>query len=171
MQPETGIKPWQWVVTVVVIILIVLGGIYLFKGNGGSSTSTTETPTSTEPASNTPAAGANGLIVAPQFPGNIVYVSTVQLAQPGLVVIYKDNAGVPGAVIGSKAFPVGINPGQINLTQSMVDGGTYYAALFSDVNGNGKFDPATDTAVNDAAGQAILKSFRASANAASNVKG
>ena len=36
MQPSTGIKAWQWVVTVVVIIVIIIIGIWVF-GNKGAA--------------------------------------------------------------------------------------------------------------------------------------
>ena len=35
MQSEnSGIKPWQWVVTIIVIIIIVVLGFWLFSKNG-----------------------------------------------------------------------------------------------------------------------------------------
>lgn len=165
MNPEqsSGSKTWQWIVAVVIVILIVILGYYLLKSSGGNgSSSAPVTSTSTTPSS--PVASNNGLVVADQFPGNIVYVSSVQLAAPGFVVIQANNNGTPGAVIGSKAFPSGINPGQINLTTSMVDGGMYYASLYADTAGTGVFNASVDQPITDANGNAIMKIFHASAN-------
>ena len=88
----------------------------------------------------------------------------MQLASPGFVVVQTQTAGAPGKVIGSQYFKAGINPGQINLTQSMLDGSSYYAVLYGDTNGNGVFDPTTDVPVKDAAGNIIMKIFHATSN-------
>jgi len=164
MNPEqstSGSKAWAWIIGVIIVIIIVILGYYLMKGNGNSSN--TAPVTTTTPAASTVASN-NGIVIADQFPGNIVYVSSVQLAAPGFVVIQADNNGTPGAVIGSKAFPAGINPGQINLSKSMVDGGTYYAALYADTAGTGIFNASVDQPITDANGNAIMKIFHASAN-------
>jgi hypothetical protein len=160
-QSSNGVKPWVWIVIVIVIILIIIFGYYLLKGSGTPApvpmTSTATTAAST-------VASNNGIVIADQFPGNIVYVSSVQLAAPGFVVIKADNNGTPGTVIGSKAFPAGINPGQINLITSMIDGGTYYAALYADTAGTGVWNASVDQPITDANGNAIMKIFHASAN-------
>ena len=164
MNPEqstSGSKAWAWIIGVIIVIIIVILGYYLMKGNGNSSN--TAPVTTTTPAASTVASN-NGIVIADQFPGNIVYVSSVQLAAPGFVVIQADNNGTPCAVIGSKAFPAGINPGQINLSKSMVDGGTYYAALYADTAGTGIFNASVDQPITDANGNAIMKIFHASAN-------
>ncbi len=160
---SNGVKVWQWVVGVIILILVVVLGIYLFSGSSSAPQAVT-TPTETETTPTSTVSANNGIVIADQFPGNIVYVSSVQLAAPGFVVIMANNAGKPGAVIGSKAFPKGINPGQINLTKSMVDGGVYYAALFSDTAGTGVYSASADKAVVDAKGTPIMKIFHASSN-------
>jgi hypothetical protein len=52
----------------------------------------------------------------------------------------------------------------------MVDGGTYYAVMYSD-NGNQKFDATLDKPLMDASGNIILKIFHASASVSSQIKG
>jgi hypothetical protein len=166
MQPEntSGIKPWQWVVTIIVIIIIVILGFWLFSKNGSSTPTQnnlgTGTTTSTVPASTE----ANSVVVTDQYPGNVVYISSVRLAKPGFVVIQKNNGGIPGAVIGTQYFAAGINPGKITLTSSTIDGGLYYASLYSDTVGNQKFDITKDTLVQDSHGTAIIETFHALAN-------
>src|SRR3990167_7106451 len=97
---QGGIKAWQWVVTVIVIIILIILGYTMFKSNPSANL----TPTDTLEPTATDINEVNRVVVSDQFPGNIVYISSVQLANPGFVVIRKDNAGTPGDVIGSMYF-------------------------------------------------------------------
>ncbi|MDE2188819.1 MAG: hypothetical protein KGJ35_03810 [Patescibacteria group bacterium] len=161
MQPENqGMKGWQWAVTIIVIIIIIALGYWLFS-RSGSNTSTNNTSTEVSSSTAPVATEANSLVVTDQYPGNVVYVSSVRLAQPGFVAIQKNNNGTPGAVIGSQYFPAGINPGKINLTAATLDGGTYYASLYSDNLGNQKFDATKDMVINDSHGNPIVETFHA----------
>jgi hypothetical protein len=166
MQPEnsSGIKPWQWIVTVIVIIIIVILGYWLFSKNGSSTSTSSEIGTSTTASSVPASTEANSVVVTDQYPGNVVYISSVRLSSPGFVVIQKDNGGTPGAVIGTQYFPVGINPGKITLTSPTVDGGLYYASLFIDSVGSQKFDITKDAVINDSHGNPIIETFHALAN-------
>ena len=166
MQPETssGIKPWQWIVTIVVIIIIVVLGYWLFSKNGSSNTTPSAVSTSTTTSSAPASTEANSLVVTDQYPGNVVYVSSVRLANPGFVVVQKDNGGTPGAVIGTQYFPAGINPGKITLNSPTVDGGLYYASLYSDTVGNQQFDSTKDSLIQDSHGNSIIETFHALAN-------
>ncbi len=168
MEPSTGIKTWQWVVTVIVIIILIIIGILVF-GNGKETTGddvTTETPTTDTTAS----AESNRVVMGDQFPGNVVFISSVQLDNGGWVVIHKDNAGTPGEIIGSQYFDKGINTGKVTLTKSTVDGGLYYAMLHSD-DGDKKFDATKDLPLKDSKGAVIMKMFRASAAVGAGLKG
>ena len=148
--------------TIIVIIIIVILGYWLFSKN---SSSTPQPVTSTATTPTTPVATeANSVVVTDQYPGNVVYVSSVRLASPGFVVIQKNNSGTPGAVIGTQYFAAGINPGKITLTSPTVDGGLYYASLYSDSVGSQKFDITKDTLVQDSHGTAIIETFHALAN-------
>lgn len=140
----TGIASWQWIVSIIVIIALIVLGIYFFTGD---STSTTVTPGENSPALNT--SGINRLIVTDQYPGKIVFITTVQLAQPGFINITKDVAGTPGVVIGTQTFEKGINTGKITLSETTVDGATYHALLY--------YTDAKDTVLID-------KTFKASVN-------
>lgn len=157
MEPNQGIKTWQWVVTVIVIIILIVLGYYLFKGN--DTEQVTETPSDTTEVS-TDANEVNRIVVSDQYPGNVVYISSVQLANGGWVNIHKNDAGKPGAIIGSQYFESGINPGKITLTEKTVDGGMYYAAIHSD-DGDKKFDAKKDLPMKDGRGNVIMKLFRA----------
>lgn len=167
MQPETnGVKTWQWVVTVIVIIALILLGYYMFKGS--DSVTTTDDTVETEESMETK--DINRVVVTDQFPGNIVYLSSVQLSNPGFVVIKKDKAGTPGDVIGSQYFDKGINPGKVTLKSSTVEGTSYYATLYADTDGNKIFDITKDMPLKDASGKEIMKAFRASSTV-TEVKG
>ena len=167
MEPSTGVKGWQWAVTVIVIIILIVLGYYMFKNGKGTDTNNNE-PTIDE-TTGTPSANVNRVVVSDQFPGNIVYISSVQLAAPGFVAIHKDNAGTPGDVIGYQYFDKGINPGKITLTSPTVEGGVYYAVLHND-DGDKIFNAAKDLPIKDASGNIIMKLFRGSSTV-SEVKG
>lgn len=166
MEPQqSGIKTWQWVVTVIVIIVLIVIGVMVF-GGGDSDT---------EPVDGTGqdtviAPGTNGIIMSDQYPGDVVYVSSVQVSSPGWIAIHKDNAGKPGAIIGSVYVAAGVNPARITLTEPVVDGGTYYAMLHSD-NGDRKFDATVDLPLVDSRNNVIMRVFRGSASADANIKG
>lgn len=166
MEQTSGVKTWQWVVTIIVIIVLVILGYSLFKGGDTTQTPITD---NTEETANTTAKDINRVVISDQFPGNIVYVSSAQFTKPGFVVIHKDNAGQPGAIIGYQYFDKGINPGKITLTSSTVEGGIYYAMLHSD-DGDKKFDANKDLPLKDASGNIIMKLFRASSSV-TEVKG
>ena len=164
MQPASGVKTWQWVVTAIVIIVLIIIGISVFGGKSSAPADDVAGDTDTT------VAGANRIVISDQFPGNVAYISSVQLANAGWVVIHKDNAGTPGAVLGQTYFAAGVNPGKVTLSQSMVEGGVYYAVLHAD-DGDKAFDASKDAALKDAAGNVIMKIFRASASVGAGMKG
>jgi len=167
MQPQNGIKVWQWVVTVVVIIVLIIIGVWVFGGK--SSSTTTDDQNQVTDNSNTPGS-INRVVMSDQYPGNVVYLNSAQFAAPGWVVIHADNAGTPGKILGQTYFDSGINPGKITLSQPMVDGATYYAMMHSD-NGDKKFDATLDLPLKDANGNIIMKVFHSSASVSAQIKG
>ncbi len=164
-QNANGIKAWQWVVTAVVIVALIIIGIIVFSNKGVETP--TVTPEEQSPVTNN---NANGLIMSDQYPGNVVYVSSVQLANPGWVVIEKNVSGKPGDVIGQTYLSAGIAPAKVTLSQPTIDGSMYYAVLYSD-NGDKKFNVSTDKPLTDTNGNIILKTFKATASAGAEVKG
>ncbi len=164
-QNTNGIKAWQWVVTAVVIVALIVIGVIVFSNKGVEAPVVTA-PEQTVSTSNT----SNGLIMSDQYPGNVVYVSSVQLANPGWVIIQKSVGGKPEDVIGQTYLSAGIAPAKITLTQSTIDGYMYYAVLYSD-NGDKKFDISTDKPITDKNGNIILKTFKATASAGAEIKG
>lgn len=167
MQPESGLKTWQWVVTAIVVIVLIIIGIMVF---GKKSPTTDLNPSPTGTSTPTGAVGANSIIMSDQYPGNVVYISSAQVEKGGWIVIHADQNGKPGEVIGSAWTDAGINPVKITLTKPMIDGRTYYAMLHSD-DGDKIFNGAKDLPLKDSNGNEIMRVFRATVNADQNLKG
>ncbi len=163
----SGIKAWQWAVTAVVIIVLIVIGIMVFGNKGAEAPVVTPEETAITDTTNT---SANRIVMSDQYPGNVAYISSVQLANAGFVVIQKNTAGKPGEVIGSAYVAAGINPAKVTLSQPMIDGSMYYASIYRD-NGDKKFDIATDEPVKDASGNIIMKTFKATISAGAEIKG
>jgi len=168
MNPEqNGIKTWQWIVTVVVIIVLIILGIMIFGNKKADVSDTTAIDTTSNV---TPDGNINRVSLLDQYPGNVVYLTSVQLSAPGWVVIHSDKNGQPGDIIGSAYFDKGINPGKITLTKSMIDGQTYYAMIHSD-DGDKKFNPAKDLPLKNTVGSIIMQIFHASISVGNEIKG
>lgn len=161
MEENNGVQPWQWAVTIAVVVILVGLGIYMMAKNDGTTTEMTDEDTQTLNA--TTSEGVNRLVATDQFPGNIVYLSTVQLGQSGFVTVHTDNNGQPGKIIGVKYFDKGSQPGSIDLTENTVEGGIYYAVLHMD-DGDQLFDETKDTILNDAVGSPVVIKFNATVN-------
>jgi hypothetical protein len=161
MEPNQGIKGWQWFVTVVVIIILVVLGYYMYKGTNSKSPS--DTNSSVVDNNESTSKEINRVDVTDQYPGNLVYISSAQFAAPGWVVIHKDNNGKPGDIIGYTYFDKGINPGRVNLKENTKEGMMYYAMLHSD-DGDKKFDASKDAPLKDSKGNIIMKLFRATSS-------
>ncbi|MDE1974891.1 MAG: hypothetical protein KGI49_00020 [Patescibacteria group bacterium] len=168
MQPNNGIKTWQWVVTVIVIIVLIIIGIMVFGNKGAQAP--TETTSSTAQNTGQTGSSVNNIVMADQYPGNVAYLSSVQLANPGWVVIQKDNGGTPGAIIGTAYANAGIGPVKVTLTEPMVDGGTYYASLYTATNST-SFNASVEKVLTDQNGNPITHVFKASTTASVNLKG
>ena len=72
---QNGIKTWQWIVTVVVIIVLIILGVMIF-GNKKADVSDT---TATDIANTTTDGSINRVSLLDQYPGNVVYLTSVQL--------------------------------------------------------------------------------------------
>ena len=153
---DRGSSTWQWVIGAIILIAIIIFIVVTWR----SKKETTVTP---EGVVNSAQILSERIVVTDQFPGNIVYVSSVELGEPGFVAIYDDSNGAPGKLLGSTYFEKGITPGNIMLTSPTIDGKTYYAVLYRD-NGDKTFNPTTDLIAKDAQGTNIIKSFKANAN-------
>jgi hypothetical protein len=139
----------------------------VFGNKSAGPVDTSDTDTS---AVTTPDGSINRVSLLDQYPGNVVYLTSVQLSAPGWVVIHEDNAGQPGDIIGSAYFDKGINPGKITLSKSMIDGRTYYAMLHAD-DGDKKFNATKDVPLKNTKGSIIMQIFHASISVGNEIKG
>ncbi len=140
------------VVGIIIIVLIVIG-IYAFRGSNSSNTAAVINSNPNGATTST-----SKLSVNSQYPGKVVYLTTVTFDQPGWVVIHKSLNGAPGAVIGAAYFEKGTWPGTINLTEATVEGGTYIAMLHGD-DGDKMFDEGKDQTLFDATENPIQVMF------------
>jgi hypothetical protein len=138
-----------WIVVVVIIIAAIVYGV---SRNGRDTDGMENNTISTNDNS------AATIAVADQFPGNIVYVSNATFGKNGFVVIHKDENGAPGKIIGSAYFAKGVNPGTVELTESLTEGGKYFAMVHDD-DGDRIFDATKDLPSKDTSGAVIMKSF------------
>ena len=174
MEPQTsGVKTWQWVVTIVVIIALIILGIMVFgsKKSNAPVLSDDSQLFLNSAAGQIATASLNKIVMVDQYPGNIVYISSVQVEKPSWIVIQSDKGGLPGIIMGSAHFDAGISPGgKMTLTTPTLDGGTYYAVIYTD-DGSGKFDAVKDVPLKDSVGNIIMRIFHATTAAGAGLKG
>jgi hypothetical protein len=139
-----------WIILIIIVIAAIVYGVSR-NGRDTDGLENNDVGANTTPAS---------ITLMDQFPGKVVYVGGATLPNGGFVVIHKSENGAPGAIVGSSYFPAGVNPGTVELTESTVDGSTYYAMLHSD-DGDRVFDAAKDLPLKNAAGEIVMRMFTA----------
>lgn len=97
------------------------------------------------------------LVVSPQLTlqvVNQVYVPVVELNRPGWVVIYTDEGGTRGTVLGQTLVTreVSLNV-EVELSRGIEDGETLHAVLHLDRGTEGTFEPERDPVVEDENGE------------------
>lgn len=156
-----GLQTWQKGIIILIVVIIIAVIVYALTKSSSESTNTDTNTTTTADTLK----GTNAVRIGNQFSGgNTVYVETVSLVKPGLVVVMKDNAGSPGAVLGSTYLDAGTRPARVNLSENTVNGASYWVALYDDTDGDKKFDVTKDLPLKDATGNIILKQFKALAD-------
>lgn len=103
----------------------------------------------------------NTLVIENQRAGSSVFVKKAELSQAEWVVIRETNTnGSAGNILGAGWFPAGVHENvSVELLRGMISGERYVAMLFSDADGNKKFDHTTDAPVSDADGNSIATLF------------
>lgn len=101
------------------------------------------------------------ILVDDQPAGNQIEIKKVFLARGGWVVVYKDNNGAPGKILGAQKFNPGVSKGTIvYLRPATVSQEIYYAIAHKD-DGDGKFDYKVDTPSVGERGQSVIAKFKA----------
>lgn len=91
------------------------------------------------------AGGPNTLVIGEQDPDSVaVLVSTVTVQEPSFIVIHKDEAGKPGAIVATGKL---LSPGSystMSIIMPLTAGATYYGMLHAD-DGNGIYSADSDS--------------------------
>lgn len=118
-----------------------------------STTATAQYATST-------VSDANTLLVKDQRAGSVVFLSRIELAQAGWVVIREYDAGEPGSIYGAARFDAGAQQGSVELLAPTQAGYTYQAGVYYD-DGDRMFDFMKDTLVLNSTGMPFGMTFEA----------
>lgn len=107
--------------------------------------------------------GDNAIYVENQTSGSsFVIVGFAVLSGSGFIVVYDDDGGVPGSVIGeSDLLESGGEHLVVLLHEPLAEDQVYYAMLYHD-DGDGRFRADADSQVTDSEQSVILMSFLAS---------
>lgn len=142
-------------------VVIFIGGLIVGGLLGALFTGQRSTPGTSSTATTTDTSlGAGEVVVnSPQNAGLSVAVAKVNVTKPTWVVIYDNNAGVPGLALGATLFyPVsmgGETSGTISLLRNTFAGKTYLVGGRLD-NGDHKLTFKDDVAVVDSNDKPIL---------------
>jgi len=97
--------------------------------------------------------------VSDQNFGDSVVLDTVNIDRTSWVVVFEDNDGVPGSILGAQLYDAGlIEDGAVSLLRDTVAESTYYVKVHSD-DGDRSFDFTKDVAYLDQAGNEVMTTF------------
>lgn len=157
--------PKLWIFFFVIVVVLVVA----IATTGPTTPEVTETQTQApEPTRSATFEGmldlgGNAIYVDNQPTGaTSVLVGFAVLSAPGFIVVYDDNGGVPGIVIGeSSVLESGGEHLTVQLDEPLAEDQVYYAMLYHD-DGDGRFREDADTQATDSQQSVILMSFLAS---------
>ncbi len=111
--------------------------------------------------------GKDAITVENQRAGASVAVKKAEFSEARWIVVREINEkGAAGNILGAGWFPGGMHENiLVPLLKETTGGEQYKAELFSDSNGDKKFDHKTDEPVKDAAGNTVSTSFSTVASA------
>ena len=140
----------------VALLFITAGGLFFYKNFRPK----------TEDSSRVLQVGENIIYVAEQKPGSSVSVDFASMIKEGYVVIYDNDNGRFGKIIGnSKVLPKGESSNiSIGLIRPTINGEFLFAMLHED-NGDGTFSPNIDVPLRDQDGNIMYMFFGVNPNA------
>src|SRR3989344_3361418 len=146
----------MWKIILVLSLFFILGGIFAYQYFSFK----------TEDTSQVLQVGENIIYVAEQRSGPSVLVDFVSMAKDGYVVIYDNDNGKFGKIIGnSKILPKGESRNvYVGLIRSVVSGESMFAMLHED-NGDNAFYPTIDVPLRDQDGNIMYMLFGVDQNA------
>ncbi len=138
---------------VLLVLLAVVVALVLTRSSDEGLLNENE---NTENVSDTGGDELNSIIVNDQIPGDVIFYNSVTLEEPGFVVVRTEEGGQPGSIIGVRALEAGAGQtGNVELSESTVEGGRYYIELYTDTDGNGIFEEGVDTPLTTGSGNNI----------------
>jgi len=105
------------------------------------------------------------LSVDNQAPGKSVYIKDISSSEAVWVVIIEDIGGMHGNILGAGLFDFGESAGIVELLRGTVEGGTYYASIYtedSDLEINRLFEIGKDQPLLDQGGNPVEVHFMTS---------
>ena len=88
-----------------------------------------------------------------------VAVAAVDVSTPTWVVVYEDNNGVPGNVLGAGLFTSSNKSGVVELLRGTLPGQTYFVGESRD-DGDRMYSMTNDPATRDQSGNPVLTTFQ-----------
>jgi hypothetical protein len=147
-------------IVVVVILVAVFLAIWFSVRETGSTGNNAVIPVTLSFNDAQQANKTASIDVPDQFPGTVVYVARVDFPAGGFIVVRKNNNGQVGEAIGATFFDKDTRIGNVDLTESTVDGQTYFAQAWTD-DGDARFSTSTDIIITKADGSVLQVQFKA----------
>ena len=126
------------------------------SGNTGTNTGASNTQTASQP---TTAGGASFTVPSPQAAGATVNVDNLNLSAPTWVIVYDDDNGKPGNILGATLLFPTDKSGLVYLLRATIPGTTYLASAAVD-NGDKAFNLKDESVVTDSSGQQMWITFQ-----------
>ncbi len=124
------------------------------------TTPTINTKTVATAPMQTAAAGSASLSVpSPQSAGNVVEFTDLRISDPTWILVYDNDAGSPGRILGAGLFFKGDTSGSVNLLRPTMSGREYFVSAAID-NGEKSFVKANEKYVLDQSGQQMWIKFQ-----------
>ncbi|MBI2473102.1 hypothetical protein HYV70_00915 [Candidatus Uhrbacteria bacterium] len=164
--PKSWIFVFLVVTTLVIVILLIGPEKQISKQKQVEQSQQTTEPSRSTTFESMLEAADNAIYVENQKTGaSSVQIGFVVLSRPGYVVVFNDQQGIPGSVIGqSDLLSSGGEHFAIPVSNPLQEGEVYYAILYHD-DGDERLRLEKDVQVTDSQNSVILMNFIASQEA------
>ncbi|HEX8994134.1 MAG TPA: hypothetical protein VF803_02680 [Candidatus Paceibacterota bacterium] len=163
-EPATDRSRTAYTLVAGIVIGLIVGSTWssVHKNTTGSmpaqTASTTTQKVSQQPASHVDESGATIVTPAIQDPGTSVTITALSIRGPVWAVVYEDNDGVPGRILGAGRFTPDRTSGTIELERMTLPGLTYFVGLTYD-SADHTFSTDNNPPILDRDGERILTRF------------
>jgi hypothetical protein len=164
-QPKKS-KAFLWIFLILFLIGLGLGGYYSMmirqRNQAGKDTASDEY-SGVPPQQEVIEKGVNTVDVSGEMSSdeNTISLQSVEITNPGFILIRRDQQGTPDEIIGVSDFlPAGVSDNVvIKLTGEVTQGEILYAMVYADNTADGKFTPNGDEPSKDPDGNLAIYSF------------